>query len=307
MSTDDTGDDGASVSRRDFVKAAGSIGAIAGFSSVTVDTDLDGLWTDDEHHYVGDEYGEYGASDVIHTTCGQCNTFCPVKVRLADTSGTGEYSSLVRKLAGNPYSFLTTQPFGQVPYDSDPEDVAMGDLEGTGEVDTDRWSLSGGRICLKGQAGIQTAFDSYRVRKPMKRVGPGVGRVGRPSRGTGPSRRSSTATTTASATRPPGDVGSRSTRRGHERLGGRPRGRNGEIGLRFEVGRRPHRHRPPGSRPEGQPDCRCRRLPAELHPHAALETGAGLDQQLPPRRDLRVFERDGQRPVLRRPKETPVP
>jgi anaerobic selenocysteine-containing dehydrogenase len=172
MSTDNTGDDGASVSRRDFVKAAGSIGAIAGFSSVTVDTDLDGLWTDDEHHYVGDEYGEYGASDVIHTTCGQCNTFCPVKVRLADTSGTGEYSSLVRKLAGNPYSFLTTQPFGQVPYDSDPEDVAMGDLEGTGEVDTDRWSLSGGRICLKGQAGIQTAFDSYRVRKPMKRVGP---------------------------------------------------------------------------------------------------------------------------------------
>jgi len=74
---------------------------------------------------------------------------------------------------GEPYSFLTTQPFGQVPYDSDPEDVAMGDLEGTGEVDTDRWSLSGGRICLKGQAGIQTAFDSYRVRKPMKRVGPG--------------------------------------------------------------------------------------------------------------------------------------
>lgn len=162
MSTDDTGDDGASVSRRDFVKAAGSIGAIAGLSSVTVNTDLGDLWTDDEHHYVGDEYGEYDASDVIHTTCGQCNTFCPVKVRLADQSGTGEYSSLIRKLAGNPYSFLTTQPFGQVPYDSDPEDVAMGDLEGTGDVDGDRWSLSGGRICLKGQAGIQTAFDSYR-------------------------------------------------------------------------------------------------------------------------------------------------
>ncbi|WP_235271537.1 molybdopterin-dependent oxidoreductase [Halorubrum saccharovorum] len=172
MSTDDSGEDGARVSRRDFVKAAGSIGVIAAASNAAVNVDVDDLWTDDEHHYVGNEYGEYGASDVIHTTCGQCNTFCPIKVQLADGSGTGEYSSLVRKLAGNPYSFLNTQPFSQVPYESDPEDVAMGDVEGSGDVDTDRWSLSGGRICLKGQAGIQTAFDSYRVRQPMKRVGP---------------------------------------------------------------------------------------------------------------------------------------
>ncbi|QAU14463.1 molybdopterin oxidoreductase, molybdopterin-binding subunit (plasmid) [Halorubrum sp. BOL3-1] len=172
MSADDSGEDGATVSRRDFVKAAGSIGVIAAASNAAVDVDIDDLWTDDELHYVGDDYGEYGASDVIHTTCGQCNTFCPIKVQLADESGTGEYSSLVRKLAGNPYSFLNTQPFSQVPYESDPEDVAMGDVEGSGDVDTDRWSLSGGRICLKGQAGIQTAFDSYRVRQPMKRVGP---------------------------------------------------------------------------------------------------------------------------------------
>jgi len=171
MSTDDDTESGASVSRRDFVKAVGSIGVVAGASSAAINMDVTGLWSD-EPHYVGTDYGEYGASDVIHTTCGQCNTFCPIKVRLADASGTGEYSSLVRKLAGNPYSFLNTQPFSQVPYESDPEAVATGDLDGTGDVDTDRWSLSGGRICLKGQAGIQTAFDTYRVRKPMKRVGP---------------------------------------------------------------------------------------------------------------------------------------
>jgi tetrathionate reductase subunit A len=171
MSTDDDTESGASVSRRDFVKAVGSIGVVAGASSAAINMDVTDLWSD-EPHYVGTDYGEYGASDVIHTTCGQCNTFCPIKVRLADASGTGEYSSLVRKLAGNPYSFLNTQPFSQVPYESDPEAVATGDLDGTGDVDTDRWSLSGGRICLKGQAGIQTAFDTYRVRKPMKRVGP---------------------------------------------------------------------------------------------------------------------------------------
>ncbi|WP_436925012.1 molybdopterin-dependent oxidoreductase [Halosimplex amylolyticum] len=164
--------DGASLTRRDLVKAVGAVGAIGAASAATVNVDTEDLWTDDTEHYVGDDYGEYGASDVIHTTCGQCNTFCPIKVRLTDDSGTGEYSSLVRKLAGNPYSFLNTQPFSQVPYDSDPADVAMGDVAGSGDVETDRWSLSGGRICLKGQAGIQTAFDSYRVRKPMKRVGP---------------------------------------------------------------------------------------------------------------------------------------
>ncbi|WP_267640019.1 molybdopterin-dependent oxidoreductase [Haloarchaeobius amylolyticus] len=174
-STDDPDTDpdaDASLTRRDFVKVAGGIGAVAAGATASVNLDTTDLWTDDAEHYVGDDFGDYGADDVLYTTCGQCNTFCPIKVRLADGSETGEYSSLVRKLAGNPYSFLNTQPFAQVPYESDPEAVATGDLEGTGDVDTDRWSVSGGRMCLKGQAGIQTAFDAYRVRKPMKRVGP---------------------------------------------------------------------------------------------------------------------------------------
>ncbi|MFW5896069.1 MAG: molybdopterin-dependent oxidoreductase, partial [archaeon] len=160
------------VSRRDFAKAVGGLAAVSGgVGTASSGIDLSGLWTDSEEHYVGDDYGDYGAEDVMYTTCGQCNTFCPIKVQVADESGTGNYSALLRKLAGNPYSFLNTQPYAQVPYGSDPDDVATGDIEGTGDVDTSRWSLSGGRMCLKGQAGIQTAFDTYRVRKPMKRVG----------------------------------------------------------------------------------------------------------------------------------------
>ncbi|ODR83523.1 molybdopterin oxidoreductase, molybdopterin-binding subunit, partial [Haladaptatus sp. W1] len=162
----------AAVSRRDFVKAVGAFGVVAGATGTTVDIDTNDLWTDDKQHYVGNDISDYDASDVIHTTCGQCNTFCPVKVRIDDGDAPGEYSSLIRKLAGNPYSFLNTQPFGQVPYGSDPNEVATGDLDGSGDVASDRWSVSGGRICLKGQAGIQTAYDTYRVRKPMKRVGP---------------------------------------------------------------------------------------------------------------------------------------
>ncbi len=171
MSTDQPTDDDPDVSRREFVKAAGGFTVLSA-GGAAHELDFSSLWEDDPQHYVGTDYDEYDASQVIHTTCGQCNTFCPIKVRLDDGSAeNGEYSSLVRKLAGNPYSFLNTQPFAQVPYDSDFESVVTGNLDGTGDVSTDRWSLNGGRMCLKGQAGIQTAFDSYRVRKPMKRVG----------------------------------------------------------------------------------------------------------------------------------------
>lgn len=171
MSTDESLDDGPDLSRREFVKSAGAFTALSA-GGAAHELDFSSLWEDDPEHYVGTEYDEYDASEVIHTTCGQCNTFCPIKVRLDDGSTKNkEYSSLVRKLAGNPYSFLNTQPFAQVPYDSDLESVVTGDLDGTGDVSTDRWSLNGARMCLKGQAGIQTAFDSYRVRKPMKRVG----------------------------------------------------------------------------------------------------------------------------------------
>lgn len=176
MSTDstDTSDEqtDGSVSRRDFVKAVGVIGGTSMATQANRDLDLEGLWSDPEH-YVGTDFEDYDASDVVHTTCGQCNTFCPIKVRIADEGKqSGQYSALVRKLAGNPYSFLNTQPFAQVPYSTDPDAIATGDLPGTGDVKASRWSLSGGRMCLKGQAGIQTAFDTYRVRKPMKRVGP---------------------------------------------------------------------------------------------------------------------------------------
>ncbi|MFW5921788.1 MAG: molybdopterin-dependent oxidoreductase [Halodesulfurarchaeum sp.] len=171
MSTDEQIEDEPDISRREFVKAAGGFTVLSAGAG-THELDFTSLWEDDPEHYVGTDYDEYDASSVIHTTCGQCNTFCPIKVRLDDgRSENATYTSLVRKLAGNPYSFLNTQPFAQVPYDSDFTAVATGDLEGTGDVSTDRWSLNAGRMCLKGQAGIQTAFDSYRVRKPMKRVG----------------------------------------------------------------------------------------------------------------------------------------
>lgn len=78
------------------------------------------------------------------------------------------YTSVVRKIAGNPYSPITTQPFGPIDYKTP---VALAAL-GKKALALDGRSYRGGRTCLKGQAGIQTAYDLMRVRTPLKRVGP---------------------------------------------------------------------------------------------------------------------------------------
>lgn len=104
---------------------------------------------------------------VIYTTCEQCQTFCTIKVTLSDPDRTGG-KTYVRKIAGNPYSPISMVPFGQIPYNTDPAEAVMGH----GEVAVDGRSLAGGRVCLKGQAGIQTAYDAYRIAQPLKRVGP---------------------------------------------------------------------------------------------------------------------------------------
>ncbi|OKL54405.1 molybdopterin dinucleotide-binding protein [Bowdeniella nasicola] len=117
-------------------------------------------------HGMGDLAEVYTPDEVIHTMCMQCNTFCTIKVRITPTEG-GEATSLVRKIAGNPYSPLTTQPVGPIPYDTSPEDA----VKGIGDMKRNARSRSGGIACLKGQAGVQIAHDAARIKKPMKRVG----------------------------------------------------------------------------------------------------------------------------------------
>ncbi len=84
-------------------------------------------------------------SNVLHTACLQCNTGCGIKVRLQE--------GVVTKIDGNPYSPWTLLP--HLPYktaliDSIPVD---------------------GGICPKGQAGLQSAYDPYRIRRVLKRAG----------------------------------------------------------------------------------------------------------------------------------------
>ncbi|HXH21596.1 MAG TPA: molybdopterin-dependent oxidoreductase [Dehalococcoidia bacterium] len=93
-----------------------------------------------------EEYLLAKPENIIYSVCQQCNTQCGIKVKVQE--------GVAVKIDGSPYSPWTMRP--HVSYDSSPFDMATLD----------------GAICPKGQAGMQTAYDPYRVVKVLKRAGP---------------------------------------------------------------------------------------------------------------------------------------
>ncbi|XJZ28913.1 molybdopterin-dependent oxidoreductase [Bacillota bacterium Lsc_1132] len=157
------------MNRRGFLKALGTFGAVAVIGPAflgPVKQVIGGVWTDTPHG-IGTDYQDYTAENVIFTSCQQCNATCTIKTYIMAGSAASPYSSLVRKIAGNQYSPLNMVPYGHINYDT-PVTAAV---QGTGDVAKIGRGFRGGRTCLKGQAGIQTAYDAYRVQKPLKRVG----------------------------------------------------------------------------------------------------------------------------------------
>lgn len=81
----------------------------------------------------------------LYSTCLNCNTSCGIKVKVQD--------GVVTKIDGNPYNPWALFP--HLPGSASPFDAVYVD----------------GSICPKGQAGLQTAYDPYRIRKVLKRAG----------------------------------------------------------------------------------------------------------------------------------------
>lgn len=158
------------MSRRSFLKGSILVGGAAAFTPVMAQDREErpaAPWYD-EAHGVGQDWEDYDATNVIYTLCEQCNTHCTIKAVLKEQEGVTAAPSVVRKIAGNPYSPLNTQPYGPIPYETSPVEAARGQ----GNPAVEGRSRRGGRTCLKGQAGIQTAYDALRVTQPLKRVGP---------------------------------------------------------------------------------------------------------------------------------------
>jgi tetrathionate reductase subunit A len=94
----------------------------------------------------GDAYALADPRNIVYSSCLQCNTGCGIKVKVVD--------GVVSKIDGNPFSPMAAWP--HLDYGTSPAD--------TGGID--------GWICPKGQAGLQSAYDPYRIRRVLKRVGP---------------------------------------------------------------------------------------------------------------------------------------
>jgi len=86
------------------------------------------------------------STNMLHTVCLQCNTGCGIRVKLQD--------GVAVKIEGSPYSPWTLVP--PIDYRTPLADAAL--VEGA--------------LCPKGQAGVQTAYDPYRIVKVLKRAGP---------------------------------------------------------------------------------------------------------------------------------------
>ncbi|UAC48774.1 molybdopterin-dependent oxidoreductase [Bacillus aquiflavi] len=157
------------MNRRSFIKALGALGAIAFVGPAFVGPIkqvVNGVWID-KPHGIGTDYQDYTAENVIFTSCQQCNASCTIKAYIVAGNPAGPYSSIVRKIAGNQYSPIGPVPYGHINYDTPIKQA----VKGTGDVAKLGRGYRGGRTCLKGQAGIQTAYDAYRVQTPLKRVG----------------------------------------------------------------------------------------------------------------------------------------
>lgn len=124
------------LGRRDFLKTSALLGGTAllsqaarTLSSFAAETDMD--------------YPLAKAENIIFSVCQQCNTQCGIKVKLIN--------GVPAKIDGNPYSPMTLYP--HLAYQT-PHAQAV-------PVDAG--------ICPKGQAGIQSAYDPYRIRVVLKR------------------------------------------------------------------------------------------------------------------------------------------
>jgi anaerobic selenocysteine-containing dehydrogenase len=130
------------LDRRQFLKCSALLGgavAVTPALSQLLDTTRT-VFAD-----TGEAYSHYLPEHQIYSVCQQCNTNCGIKVKLVD--------GFVAKIDGNPYNPWTMTP--HIPYNTPITKAAA--IEGA--------------LCPKGQAGIQSLYDPYRLVKVLKRKG----------------------------------------------------------------------------------------------------------------------------------------
>lgn len=134
----------AEISRRSLLKSSALLGG-----SALIASQLEGAFRLLKNaEAAGTPSGSYPLSQatrMIYSVCLQCHTACPIKVKILN--------GVAVKIDGNPFSENMIPNF---PYASS--------LSAAAKIDAP--------VCPKGQAGIQSLYDPYRVLKVLKRDGP---------------------------------------------------------------------------------------------------------------------------------------
>jgi tetrathionate reductase subunit A len=132
------------ATRRAFLKATGALGAAAATGSVVFTKRSEALsYTQQPPDAVET------AADIIYSTCQMCHARCGIRAKVK--------SGVLVKIDGNPYHPNTRHMDERPDYATDPGSDAI--------------LKNPGRMCPKGQAGIQTVYDPYRITQPLRRVG----------------------------------------------------------------------------------------------------------------------------------------
>jgi tetrathionate reductase subunit A len=129
-------------SRRKFLCGGAFLGFLTGEAAAEQDEKQNAILNSKRPD---EDYTACLPENQIHSVCLQCNTGCGIKVKHQD--------GVVTKIDGNPYNPWTLLPHLDA-------SVTMADAA---RVD--------GALCPKGQAGLQSAYDPYRIRKVFKRAG----------------------------------------------------------------------------------------------------------------------------------------
>lgn len=128
------------LTRRDFLKLSAVGGTVAAF--------LGSLPHVQQAFARSGEGSEYNLTDParqVYSVCQQCNTQCGIKVKILD--------GVAVKIEGNPYS-----PWNMVPH------IAY-------NTPVKETGLMNAPLCPKGQAGLQTIYDPFRIKSVLKRAG----------------------------------------------------------------------------------------------------------------------------------------
>ncbi len=134
------------TSRREFIRTAALLGGSA-IALGSIPTLAGQLEAGQRAAYLTplEDYPFIHPENVLYSVCQQCNTQCGIKVKVEN--------GVIAKIDGNPYS-----PWNMVPHL--PYKTQIG-----AAVSVDAL------LCPKGQAGVQTAYDPYRIVRVLKRAG----------------------------------------------------------------------------------------------------------------------------------------